>query len=190
MDADAIISARPSANPKGVEQVPTTTSVIEFGIQAGQAGDPPPAARARKRLIAAIVGVLALVGAAGGGYAWWSHSASPAQAEASASGDASAKAYVEVPAMVVNLRSSDGRAHLLKLHVMLVAADAGRSEALKAKMPLYLDALQPFLRELRPDDLNGSAAVFRMKEEMLARANDTMGSGMVRDVLIQDLVQQ
>lgn len=166
-----------------------TTSVIEFGVPAGSAGDPPPA-RSRKRLIAAAVAVLALIGAAGGGYLWWSSGPSPAKVEASASSDAPAKAYVDVPAMVVNLRSSDGRAHLLKLHVMLVAADAGRSAVLTAKMPLYLDTLQPFLRELRPEDLNGSAAVFRMKEEMLARANDAMGAGMVRDVLIQDLVQQ
>jgi flagellar FliL protein len=185
MDADAIISARQTANPKGVEQVPTT-SVIALDDKAGA----PPSARSRKRLIMVAVGAVALLGAAGGGFAWWLHTHAPAKTEASASGDAPAKAYVDVPAMVVNLRSSDGRAHLLKLHVMLVATDAGHSEALRAKMPLYLDTLQPFLRELRPEDLNGSAAVFRMKEEMLARANDAIGTGMVRDVLIQDLVQQ
>jgi len=162
-----------------------TTSVIEADVKAG--GAPP--ARSRKRLMLIAAGVVALLGAAGGGYAWWSREPSAAPAEASA-GDAPAKAYVDVPSLVVNLRSSDGRAHLLKLHVMLVAADAGRNAAITAKMPLYLDTLQPFLRELRPEDLNGSAAVFRMKEEMLARANDAMGGGMVRDVLIQDLVQQ
>jgi flagellar FliL protein len=163
-----------------------TTSVIEADVQAGDA----PPARSRKRLIFVAAGVVALLAAAGGGYAWWSREPAPAASETSASSDAPAKAYVDVPSMVVNLRSSDGRAHLLKLHVMLVAADAGRNAAITAKMPLYLDNLQPFLRELRPEDLNGSAAVFRMKEEMLARANDAMGSGMVRDVLIQDLVQQ
>ncbi|NIJ34727.1 flagellar basal body-associated FliL family protein [Sphingomonas oligoaromativorans] len=161
-----------------------TTSVIEADVKAG--GAPP--ARSRKRLILAAAGVVALLAAAGGGYAWWSRE--PSSPSESASGDVPAKAYVDVPSLVVNLRSSDGRAHLLKLHVMLVAADAGRNAAITAKMPLYLDTLQPFLRELRPEDLNGSAAVFRMKEEMLARANDAMGNGMIRDVLIQDLVQQ
>jgi flagellar FliL protein len=161
-----------------------TTSVIEADVKAG--GAPP--ARSRKRLILAAAGVVALLAAAGGGYAWWSRE--PSSPSESASSDVPAKAYVDVPSLVVNLRSSDGRAHLLKLHVMLVAADAGRNAAITAKMPLYLDTLQPFLRELRPEDLNGSAAVFRMKEEMLARANDAMGNGMIRDVLIQDLVQQ
>ena len=61
---------------------------------------------------------------------------------------------------------------------------------MRQKLPVILDALQPFLRELRPDDLNGSAAVFRVKEEMMSRATNVLGVGVVRDVLIQDLVQQ
>ena len=39
-------------------------------------------------------------------------------------------------------------------------------------------------------DLAGSAAVFRIKEEMLSRTTQALGTGAVRDVLIQDLVQQ
>ena len=73
MDARAIISARRSANPKGGEQVPTT-SVIEADVQAGDA----PPARSRKRLILVAAGVVALLGAAGGGYAWWSREPAPA----------------------------------------------------------------------------------------------------------------
>lgn len=53
-----------------------------------------------------------------------------------------------------------------------------------------LDSFQPFLRELRPEDLSGSAAVFRIKEEMMVRATATLGAGQVKDILIQDLVQQ
>lgn len=160
------------------------TSVIEADAHV------VPASRKRKRkwLIAAVAGVIALAAAGGGAYAWFERGAIAAPAVVG--GDTSAKAYVDVPVMVVNLRSNDGRARLLKLHIMLVAVDAGHSEAVKAKLPLYLDTLQPFLRELRPEDLNGSAAVFRMKEEMMARANDALGTGMVSDVLIQDLVQQ
>jgi flagellar FliL protein len=57
-------------------------------------------------------------------------------------------------------------------------------------LPLILDAYQPFLRELRPEDLAGSAAVFRVKEELLIRANQVAGDGTVKDILIEDLVQQ
>lgn len=98
--------------------------------------------------------------------------------------------FVEMPALIVNLRSADGAPRLIKLTASLVPADAGGAERLKARMPLIVDRFQPFLRELRPEDLAGSAAVFRIKEELLLRANDAAGAGSVRDVLIQDLIQQ
>ena len=99
-------------------------------------------------------------------------------------------AFVDVPAMIVNLRSPDGASRFLKIHFMLVPGPKGTADSLKDKLPLILDAYQPFLRELRPEDLAGSAAVFRIKEEMLVRATEVSGPGMVKDILIQDLVQQ
>lgn len=146
----------------------------------------------RKLLIAAGGAALLLVAAGGGG--WWmlrdggkaEHEAAPAAASA----DADASSYIEVPPVIVNLRSGDGQARFLKLRFILVAADAGKVESIKGRLPVVLDAMQPFLRELRPDDLAGSAAVFRIKEEMLSRTTQALGAGAVRDVLIQDLVQQ
>jgi flagellar FliL protein len=105
-------------------------------------------------------------------------------------GEGAAVAYVDVPAMVVNLRGSDGAARFLKLRFMLVPASPAAADAIKSKLPLVLDSYQPFLRELRPEDLAGSAAVFRIKEELLLRANAAVGAGSVKDVLIQDLIQQ
>ncbi len=164
----------------------SSTIIIDAEATTGRISAAPKTKSGRNLLIAVGVGLLALAGA-GGGYALWGRGSHDVKA---ASGDAPAGAYVDVPPVVVNLRSSDGRARFLKLRFMLVAADARQSDAIKTKLPLYLDALQPFLRELRPEDLNGSAAVFRMKEEMLVRANDALGAGVVRDVLIQDLIQQ
>ena len=97
---------------------------------------------------------------------------------------------VAVPPMVVNMRSPDGNNRYLKLRFMLEAKSAEKVDKVKAKLPAILDAYQPFLRELRPEDVSGSAAVFRIKEEMLIRANQIVGKDMVRDVLIQDLIQQ
>lgn len=97
---------------------------------------------------------------------------------------------VDVPAMVVNMRTSDGQSRYLRLRFMLEATSAAKAETLKTKLPAIIDAYQPFLREMRPEDISGSAAVFRIKEELLVRATDIAGRGTVRDVLIQDLVQQ
>ena len=100
------------------------------------------------------------------------------------------EAFVDVPAMVVNLRSPDGASRYLKIHFMIVPGPKATADGVREKLPLILDAYQPFLRELRPEDLAGSAAVFRIKEEMLVRATDVAGPGVVKDILIQDLVQQ
>jgi len=162
--------------------------VIDSGdddIDDRQAGDAEPERRRRGPLIAAIAGLLLLL-LAGGAYALFGRNAAPAAAKPVDSD----KVMVDVPALIVSLHTSDGRPHLLKLHFMLVAANPKAIEGMRAKLPLYIDALQPFLHELRPDDLNGSAAVFRVKEEMLSRAADAFGDGAVRDVLIQDLIQQ
>ena len=76
------------------------------------------------------------------------------------------------------------------MRFILVTQDAANEDVINEKLPLILDGFQPFLRELRPEDLAGSAAVFRLKEEMLSRASRVAGRGIVTDVLIQDLIQQ
>lgn len=117
-----------------------------------------------------------------------------AEEEESAEGESEGKdgelPLVDVPPMIVNLRTTNGEPRYLKIRFMLEAKSAEKAEKLKAKLPLIIDSYQPFLRELRPEDISGSAAVFRIKEEMLIRATEAAGKSMVKDVLIQDLVQQ
>lgn len=145
----------------------------------------------RTIIIAAAAAVLL---AAGGGYAFMS-GGEAAEAEAAPDEGANVKAaagvsYVEAPEMMVNLRSADGATRFLKLRFMIVPTAPAKSEAIRTKLPLLIDAYQPFLRELRPEDLAGSAAIFRIKEEMMARAVTQLGAGVVKDILIQDIVQQ
>lgn len=150
-----------------------------------------PAPKSKKKLIIIVVAVLAVL-AAGGGGAWFllGKKSAAKTAVAAASKHEGKESFVDVPAMLVNLRTSDGNPHYLKVHFMLVAGPNATEQSLKEEIPLVLDAFQPFLRELRPEDLAGSAAVFRIKEELLARTHDALGDGMVDDILIQDLIQQ
>ncbi|WP_156404949.1 flagellar basal body-associated protein FliL [Sphingomonas sp. Root241] len=178
-------------------------------VEEGAEGPAPAAPKSKKKkliIIGAAAGVLLL---GGGGGAAMMLSGGSAKAETSAEGghgevsneaegdggghggeETAKEAIVDVPAMVVNLRSPDGASRFLKLHFMIVPGAKGTPEGIKEKLPLILDAYQPFLRELRPEDLAGSAAVFRIKEEMLVRATDVAGAGVIKDILIQDLVQQ
>ncbi len=181
--------------------VSNATDII---VEEDEAAEAPPAegagkARGRKKLI--VIGaaaVLLLGGGGAGAYVFLGGSGTEvaaeggheaAQAEGGGHGEGDAPAFVDVPAMVVNMRSPDGAARFLKLHFMLVPGKKSADE-LTATLPLLLDAFQPFLRELRPEDLAGSAAVFRVKEELLRRSAERLGEGAVKDILIQDLVQQ
>lgn len=165
---------------------------------------PAPKSKKKKLIIIGAAAAAALLGGGGGAFMMLSGGsapegeeaqveaghAAPAKAEGGEGGEGAAEAFFDVPPMMVNLRSSDGAARFLKLHFMLVPGPKGSAEVLKEKVPLILDAYQPFLRELRPEDLAGSAAVFRIKEEMLVRATAAAGDGVVKDILIQDLIQQ
>ena len=154
------------------------------GDEEGQpAAEVQPAPNRQRRLLILAAAVLLLLGG-GGAAAWFLLAAPPADKVA----EAPPETFVDVPPMQILLRSSDGTSRMLKLHVMLVPGSLGPEE-LTARLPLVIDRFQPFLRELRPDDLSGSAATFRVKEELLIRSNQALGQGSVRDVLIQDLIQ-
>jgi flagellar protein FliL len=171
---------------------------LEPGAEGGT-GDEKPAAAAKparnKKKLAIIAGaaVVLLLGGGGTAYALIG-SGEPETAETGEhhgnGEEAGPESFVDLPAMTVNLRSADGTPRFLRVHLMLVPSSAERQEEITQKLPLIIDAYQPFLRELRPEDLAGSAAAFRLKEEMLVRANQEVGTGAVADVLIQDLVQQ
>lgn len=161
----------------------------EEGTDGAEAAAPPP--KGRKKLLVIAAAVLALL-LAGGGGAWFfllrGGSEPHGEEHAAEQEIPTAEELVDVPEMNVNLRTTDGSRKGLRVHLMLVPGEKDK-EAITASLPLVIDAFQPFLRELRPDDIAGSAATFRLKEEMLIRSNAVLGKGAVKDVLIQDLMQ-
>lgn len=156
--------------------------------EVNEADDAPRAPRKkRSKLIVAVAAAVLLLG---GGAGWWFLAPQGDETKvAEAPEPIRAEALVDVPAMTVNLRTPDGGTKMLRVHLMLVPGSAEK-ESIEGQLPLIIDAFQPFLRELRPEDIAGAAATFRVKEEMLIRSNSVLGAGAVRDVLIQDLVQQ
>ncbi|WP_010185056.1 flagellar basal body-associated FliL family protein [Sphingomonas sp. PAMC 26605] len=160
-------------------------------------GGPPPAKRKNKLIIIGAAAALVLAGGGGGAFFFLggtkdakTEKAAKPNPAAEAGEGAEAESFLDVPPVVVNLHSTDGATRYLKLHFELVAAPGVKAEELKKRLPLVIDAIQPFLRELRPEDLAGSAAVFRIKEQILLRAGDALGPDQVKDVLIEDLIQQ
>jgi flagellar FliL protein len=57
-------------------------------------------------------------------------------------------------------------------------------------MPRLLDLFQTYLREMRPEELRGSAGTWRLREELIARANIAIAPARVTDVLFTELLIQ
>jgi flagellar FliL protein len=99
--------------------------------------------------------------------------------------------FVDVPDMLVNLAGLPGeRMQYLKLKVVLEVKEEKQVELIKPSLPRVTDLFQGYMRELRPADLNGSAGLFRLKEELTRRVNAAIGPGQVTAVLFKEIVVQ
>jgi flagellar FliL protein len=98
--------------------------------------------------------------------------------------------YYALPEMLVNITSGDGRPVYLKLKLTLEAPDADVVEAIQPQLPRVTDQFQAFLRELRVDDLAGSAGAYRLRLELLRRVNLAIAPAQVNAVLIEEMLVQ
>jgi flagellar FliL protein len=98
--------------------------------------------------------------------------------------------FMDMPDMVVNIQTADGSSAYLKLSVSLELRTASEKPGMTVLMPRVVDQFQSYLRELRVDDLRGSAGVMRIKEELLRRVNVAAAPYGVRDVLLKEMIIQ
>ena len=78
----------------------------------------------------------------------------------------------------------------LKLKLVLEVKEEKQVEAIKPALPRVTDLFQTYMRELRPSDLNGSAGLFRLKEELTKRVNLALAPNQVNAVLFKEVVIQ
>ena len=144
-------------------------------------------------MIGAPVLVLLLAGAGAGTYFFVlkPHDADKAKvAKADAPLTPPEVAFADVPDILVNIQSNDGTPAYLKLTVSLEMDNDLQKTGMAALMPRLVDQFQSYLRELRLDDLKGSAGVLRLKEELLRRVNVAAAPYKVRDVLLKQMIVQ
>ncbi|MGD0191050.1 MAG: flagellar basal body-associated FliL family protein [Rhizomicrobium sp.] len=98
--------------------------------------------------------------------------------------------YFDMPDLVVNIQSADGTPAYLKLSVALELDSPEEKAGIQILMPRVIDQFQGYLRELRIDDLHGSAGVVRLKEELLRRVNVAAAPFPVHDVLLKEMIVQ
>jgi flagellar protein FliL len=169
-----------------------------------------PAAGKRKRVL--LIAVAALLLACGKGaaayFAGLFGGAQPAEAasghgaggeadHADAGSDAHASdaaaptvAFIDMPDLIVNLRSDAPRMRYLKLRVSLEVDGEPAADSVRQLMPRVMDGFQLYLRALSVDEVSGAAGMQRLKEELIARVNLAVGPVQVRDVLLKEMLVQ
>ena len=146
--------------------------------------------KGKLKLIIAVVAVLAIVGGGTTGFLLMRHGGEETQ-HAEAGPPMKPPVYVDVPDMLVNLIGLPGeRVQYLKVKLVLEVKEEKQSEAIKPTLPRVTDIFQTYLRELRPSDLNGSAGLFRLKEELTRRVNLAVAPNRVAAVLFKEVVVQ
>ncbi|HRE45572.1 MAG TPA: flagellar basal body-associated FliL family protein [Terricaulis sp.] len=98
--------------------------------------------------------------------------------------------FVSLPEMLVNIVGHDGRPAYLKLRLTLEAPDQAAVTALTEHIPRVSDQFNGFLREMRTDDLAGSAGAYRLRLELLRRVNLVIAPAQVNAVLIEEMLVQ
>ena len=96
--------------------------------------------------------------------------------------------FLTLPDMVVNISTNDNRAVFLKLRLTLQVKDAEVADAIKPAVPRIKDQYTGFLRELRVEDIQGSAGYTRLQLELLKRTNLAVAPAHVDAVLIEEIL--
>lgn len=143
------------------------------------------------KLIAMAAGGLVAVGGAGtGAYLYFGH-ASHGAAEKKAEAKVEPPTFVDMPDVLVNLASTGNeRTQYLKLKVVLELPDAALLPKIQPLLPRVADAFQTYLRELRRTDLDGSAGLYRLREELTRRVNAAIAPSQITAVLFKEIVVQ
>ena len=163
--------------------------MAENETEGGETNEVAAQPKSKFKLIVMIVGVLAVLGGGAASYfLFFKGHDDEHHAEAP---KAKPPVFVDVPDMLVNLTGNPGeRVQYLKVKVVLELKEEKQIEEIKPTMPRVTDIFQTYMRELRPGDLNGSAGLFRLKEELTRRVNNAVAPIKVSAVLFKEIVVQ
>ena len=150
-----------------------------------------------KLQLIAVGGLLVVLG--GGGAAYYFLAPKPKTADETAVASVQTQAanlpaatavFFEIPDIIVNIQTPDSAPAFLKLSVSLELDKAEAKAAIEPVLPRIIDQFQTYLRELRVEDIRGSAGVMRLKEELLRRVNLAVAPTPVHDVLLKEMIIQ
>ncbi len=146
----------------------------------------------KKLILFGGIGLVVLLAAGGGAYFFLMGGEPPAPEPGSMDQTMEVQkpvVFYDLPEMTVNL-ATEGRTTYLKVRIALEVESRAMIDQIQPYLPRILDAFQIYLRELRPADLEGSAGLFRLKEELLRRINLSVYPAKVEGVLFKEILVQ
>jgi flagellar protein FliL len=153
----------------------------------------------KKKILMLAIPLILIVGGAAGAYFTGlldpliGGDPAAVEGEAGAAGDgepAGPVAFTDLPEILVNLNTTGRKSSFLKIRVSLELPNALDVPSVEAVKDRVVDAFQVYLRELRVEDLKGSAGMYRLREELLARVNAAVAPVKVNDVLFKEMLVQ
>lgn len=170
----------------------------------------------RKKLLMIVIPILLVVGGAAGAYfsgladplvamiTGKSSEEAPAEEHADApkegehaapakeagGGVPGAAVFYDLPEMLVNINTAGRTKNFLKMRVSLELANETDINRIENVLPRIVDNFQVYLRELRLEDLQGAAGMYRLREELLNRVNAAVRPAQVKDVLFKEMIVQ
>ncbi|MBY0337706.1 MAG: flagellar basal body-associated FliL family protein [Acetobacteraceae bacterium] len=165
------------------------------GAAGGDAGAPAQQPGGRKKLLLLALPLLLLGGGAGAYFAGllpFGRAAATAETAAAApeAAVAAPPVFVTMPEILANLNAPGRRTSFIRVRSQVEVAGPQDAAALQAAMPRIVDLFTVYLREVRPEELRGSAGTHRLREELIARANVAAHPARVTDVLFTEIIVQ
>lgn len=167
------------------------TAEADTDIASAAGGKKP-----KLKLLIIIGGAAVLVLGAGAGFMMLSSSGQPAEAHAATDAhgaplSAEPHSFIfNLPPMTVNLSSDGPSESFMKIAIALEVPDEATMQAIQPRMAKVVDGFQVYLRELRKSDLDGSAGIYRLKEELLRRINVAVAPSEVQAILFKEILVQ
>lgn len=166
------------------------------GGEAGDESEAPPGGK-KKLLLIIVVVILLIVGGLAGAY--FTGLLDPLLAmivgekdhtQEVVEGESGPSVFYELPSLVVNLNTAGRKARFIKMQVSLELESEEDKPKVEAVIARVMDNFNVYLRELRIEDLSGSAGMYRLREELLTRIRAAVAPVRVRDILFKEMLIQ
>ncbi|HWA20267.1 MAG TPA: flagellar basal body-associated FliL family protein [Devosia sp.] len=160
----------------------------EAEVEDAEVAAPAKKGIPRKLLIIGAAALIVILGAGAGLYFFVL--AKPAETDTHAA-DVPQSFIFNLPTMTVNLNNDSADTdQFMKLTVAIEVADEETMKEIQPRMAKVVDAFQVYLRELRKSDLEGSAGIYRLKEELRRRVNIAIYPSQIDSILFKEILVQ